>query len=103
MADAAVFELVAGALEEATALDRLQARGTLRLALKQAGLDSHGVAPDEMRAVVERVLPAELTSRGVAEAARVCERLQASIDAHRLDAAPAAETPEAIFRRLAGG
>ncbi len=44
MADS-LFEFIAAQLEERTALDKLEARGTLRIALKEAGLDLRAVTP----------------------------------------------------------
>ena len=47
MADSPAFDCVCEKLEEAPPRDRLQARGTVRLALKQAGLDARSVTPDQ--------------------------------------------------------
>jgi len=58
-----LFDAVADALEAQSPLDGLAARGTLRLALKSAGLDPKGVTPEQMRVVLERVLPGELETR----------------------------------------
>ena len=41
---ASIFELVAEELERRTDLAKLEARGTVRLSLKQAGLDAHTVS-----------------------------------------------------------
>ena len=40
MPDSAAFEFACGQLETGTSLDRLAARGTVRIALKQAGLEA---------------------------------------------------------------
>lgn len=79
------FELVAEALERETYFDRLAARGTVRLALRQAGLDARNVTSGEMRRVVELHLPAELECRGVENVTPFCARLAASLA--RLDRA----------------
>ena len=48
MADDNVFDWVCGALESATSLDRLEARGTLRLALKASGLEARTVTAEQL-------------------------------------------------------
>lgn len=82
-------------------MDRLQARGTVRLALKQAGLDPASVTPREMSVVVGKILPAELDARGVAASESICRELGASLATLPRD--QAAETPESVFGRLASG
>lgn len=98
-----VFDYAAEQLERRTDLERLEARGTLRLAVKSAGLDPREITAGQMSVVVGRVLEAELASRGVERPAAVCEDLLGAIK--QLDPAQSAEpspdSPEAIFRRLA--
>ena len=99
---AAIFDLIAEKLEERTSLEKLEARGTVRLALKESGLDPRGVTAAEMRVVLDRVMPAELRTRGVADPDRICEALSADLRGLGPEAEqPATESPEAIFRRLA--
>jgi hypothetical protein len=100
MADSACFDLTCEALERGTSLDRLQARGTVRLALKAAGLDAHDVTPDQMGAVVDKLLPRELKARGVENGDAVCATLKARLVG--MEPSRAAETPEAVFARLGG-
>jgi hypothetical protein len=101
MADAPVFEFVCGELERRTSLGRLEARGTVRLALKEAGLSANAVSVREMQVVLDRLLPAALASRGVENGEALCGEIRAG--AARVDeGARAAETPEAIFGRLGG-
>ena len=98
-----VFDHTAEQLERSTALDRLEARGTLRLAIKSAGLDAREITAGQMSVIVGRLLESDLASRGVEHPAAVCEDLLG--DLKRLDPAqsaePAPDSPEAIFRRLA--
>ncbi len=75
MADGAVFDATADALESLSTLDRLEARGTVRLALKEAGLDSAAVTVEQMVVVLERLLPGELEKRGIAAGADVCREI----------------------------
>lgn len=101
MADAPAFDWVCNALEQRSSLDRLEARGTVRIALKEAGLDSRSLTPEQMKVVLEKVLPKELGSRGVEDAQGVCSALARevlSVDA----GSSSGETPEEVFRRLAG-
>ena len=99
MAESAAFEAACTSIEQSGALDRLAARGTIRLALKEAGLEPRTVTPSQLRVVVEKVLPAALTSRGVSASAELCSRIAKSLDG--LEAGTRADTPDAIFARLA--
>lgn len=100
MADGKAFDHVCAELEGATSLDRLAARGTVRLALKGAGLDPATTTAGQMRVVVQRVLPGELAARGIADAAVVCNAIYQSLGA--IQDAVADESPEAVFKRLGG-
>ena len=88
------------ALERHGAMDRLAARGTIRIALKQAGLDARTVTPDQMRVAASRVLPTELKTRGVPDPAAVEKAILSALQGLRDDGA--AESPEAVFARLGG-
>ena len=96
-----LFEFVAGKLEEATALDKLEARGTVRLALKAAGLDPRGVTGQQMEVMLQKVLPGELSTRGVTQSQVVCEGLVSALATYRAsDAEAESESPEDVFSRL---
>jgi hypothetical protein len=75
------FDHVCEALESRTLLNRLQARGTVRCALKAAGLDASSVSARQMSEVVERILPGELESRGISDADSICRDLVRSLPA----------------------
>jgi hypothetical protein len=102
MSESAVFEFTCQGLEQATAFDSLSARGTIRLALKSAGLDAREVTTAQMIVVVKRVLPGELKARGVKEPDAMCS----TIARHLSRLAPAKEATsssvEDVFRRLGG-
>jgi len=100
MADSAAFELACELLERDTPLDRLQARGTVRLVLKAAGLEAQSVAPHQLAVAVANLLSRELESRGVPDADGFCAALRARLAT--LDTPEGAETPEAVFARLGG-
>jgi len=97
---AEAFEAVCEELERATSLDRLEARGTVRLALKRAGLEARSVTPDQMSVVVENLFPNELESRGVQDVAVVCASIRSKLST--LESVEMPETPKTVFERLGG-
>jgi hypothetical protein len=98
-----IFDFVAAEIARRTPLASLEARGTLRLALKRAGLDARQVSPSQMEVVLERVLPEELRARGVERPDEVSRSVARALLAAHPRADGPADTPEAIFRRLARG
>lgn len=100
MAESVAFDFVCSELEQRTSFDRLEARGTVRLALKSAGLEVATVSPRQMSVAVEKVLPGELVARGVDDAEAICAGIVRGLSG--LDAGAGAETPEAVFQRLGG-
>ncbi len=100
MAESEVFDFVCVELESRTDLDRIEARGTVRLALREAGLEARTVNREQMSVVVTRVLKAELDSRGVSDGASVCSEIDVLLAG--LQAESSLDTPEAVFERLGG-
>ena len=101
MAESAAFEAACSCLEQGGSRDRLAARGTIRLALKQAGLEPKTVTARQLEVVLTKLLPAELASRGITAPEELCARISKALAG--LDTgARSADTPEAIFARLAG-
>jgi hypothetical protein len=100
MADSVAFDFVCAQLEERTSFDRLEARGTVRIALKSAGLEVGTVSAPQMAVAVEKVLPGELVARGVDDADAVCAAIVRGLS--EVKDADAGETPEAVFQRLGG-
>jgi len=103
MADSAAFTWVCDELQRATRLSELEARGTVRLALKQAGLEARHTTPGEMAVLLEKVLPAELAQRAVENAAGLCRDLATRLRSQGLEDAGDAARIESVFRRLGGG
>lgn len=101
MADSRAFEFVCGELERLTSMTRLEARGTVRIALKEAGLSADAVLPLEMQVVLQKLLPKELAARAIGTAEEICRKLSAGVAA--LKDTASAQSPEAVFSRLAGG
>ena len=97
-----LFDLAAQKLEQHTGFSQLESRGTLRIALKAAGLDPRSLTLDELRVVFEKLMPGELEQRGVNDTASACTAVM-----HTLENAPIAaaadspSNPDDIFRRLA--
>jgi hypothetical protein len=100
---ATVFDFIAAELEARSGFETLQARGTIRLALKAGGLNPQHVTKDQMTAVLENLLPGELTSRGVCDAPALCSALADALKRAEIESPGSDETaPEEVFRRLAG-
>ena len=98
-----IFDFIADEIEKQTALAKLEARGTVRLALKECGFDPDALTAKQMTVVLELVLPDELTNRGVANADSICSSLATSLK----EFGEAVEeqghaSPESVFARLAG-
>ena len=103
MAAAPAFDWICAELEARSSLNRLEARGTVRLALRESGLDPAAVTGEQIRVVIERILPGELGARGIESAEELCNGLAVAIGAANLDDAPSPDdSPEAIFDRLGG-
>jgi hypothetical protein len=83
-ADSPYFERTCEMIERGTLLNRLQARGTMRFALKAAGFDARSVNRPQMLATILQALPDELRRRGVDDCQSLCNRIAeqlASLDA----------------------
>jgi hypothetical protein len=101
---ASIFDFVSEELERHSGLEKLEARGTVRLALKAAGLDPRTVTTVQMVAMLEKVMPNEMRTRGVENGEQLCQAIATRLKAaHPSTDAPAPESPESIFRRLARG
>ncbi len=100
---AVLFDIAADKLGESTDMDRLAARGTLRLALKQAGLDPQNLTVAQLRAVFEKLMPTELEARGVPDAAATCKAVMDQVaNAASTADLEASSSPDEIFKRLGG-
>jgi hypothetical protein len=98
-----LFDHAAEQLERATELDRLETRGTLRLALKQAGLETKKLTLQQLDVVFEKVMPGELETRGIDSAATTCRTVMAEITRSAGSAgAPPTGSVDEVFRRLGG-
>lgn len=77
MNDSTAFDFVSIQLEYLSDMTEMQARGTLRLALKKAGLNSETVKAEQMQVVVNELLTSFLTKRRVehVKAKKICENI----------------------------
>lgn len=98
MADGPVFEFTAERLEALSNLDGLSARGTIRIALRDSGLDTKSVSRDQMEVVLDRVLPAMLESRGCEDPDDVCVKVTGELRVFKGAVAPS-HAPESFVAR----
>jgi len=99
--DSPAFATICSALESATSMSRLEARGTMRLALKVAGLEPHTVTTKPLVVIVDRVLPDLLRTRRVPDVSVVCESLKTRLLAEgALRTSSAYDSPEDILARF---
>ena len=82
-----------------TPFNAIETRGTVRLALKSLGLEADSVPSEQMRLVVEKVLPAELEARGVPQSVEICQALALKMLGIEFQA-PRFAAPDAVFERL---
>lgn len=95
-----LFDQVCAQLAIQSDLSTLEARGTIRIALKEAGLTAAHLTSHQMKVVIEQVLPEELAARGVDDIGRICSALE--LVAKRLERDPrtdAGDRIDGLFRR----
>ena len=96
-----LFEFVSEELQKRSGLETLEARGTIRLALKSSGLTAREVTREQMTVVIDRVMPRELRVRGVDNPEAVCEELSRAVKGFEVGGGESAgSSPEDVFRRL---
>jgi hypothetical protein len=99
--DSGFFERVADELERQTDLNRLEARGTLRIALKKAGVDPNQFTFEELAAVFTNLMPQELSERGIEDPGAICRAVMESLPSELSEATEAsAASRDEIMRRL---
>jgi len=96
-----LFEFVAAELERRSDLESLEARGTVRLALKSSGLTAGEVTKKQMAVVIDQVMPRELRVRGIEDPEAVCRALSNAITGFAAEGGDSTgASPEDVFRRL---
>ena len=94
-----VFDYVCDQLEARTELDRLSARGTVRILLKDAGLEPATVGKQAMATAIHAMLPKALADRGIAEGQLAGELERGVL---QVDDQGVADTAVEVFSRLGG-
>lgn len=74
------FEWLCSELEARTSLSKLEARGTVRLVLKDVGLDPATVSAHQMNVVLLRLLAPALVKRKVEDAEALCKALAQELE-----------------------
>ena len=88
-------------LQKRSDLENLEARGTIRLALKSSGLTAREVTQEQMVVVIDQVMPRELRVRGVENPEGVCGELSQAVKGFEAENGESAgASPEDVFRRL---
>ena len=98
-----LFDFAAERLEHHTTLDRLEARGTLRIALKIAGLTAQSVTAGQLCVVFEKVMPDELEKRDVSTVAACSAVIDDLVNSPVSTDEATTAHPDDVFRRLADG
>ena len=97
-----LFDFTAEKLEQHTGFSQLEARGTLRIAVKSAGLDPRSLSIAELRVVFEKLMPGELEKRGVRDSLGACTAVMRDLaNAPTAAEASTSSNPDDVFRRLA--
>lgn len=101
MSESTVFGWLGDALEKRTSLSRIEARGTVRLVLKDAGLEPGAVNAAQLSVVITRLLPMALERRGVADARELCEALREELRGFaKTLTQPEKDTAYDVFERI---
>lgn len=96
-----LFDFAAECLEHHTGFSRIESRGTLRIALKSAGLEPKSLSLDELCVVFEKLMPGELETRGVSDANAVCSAVIGDVaESPAAAEADRSANPDDVFRRL---
>jgi len=82
-----------------TGFDALKSRGTVRLALQNAGLEPRTLTKEQAEVLLSRVLPQELKLRGIADATVQCTQMAMALKRLRFERT-APESAEAAFARF---
>ena len=98
MADSPLFAFATAELERLTSLTKAEARGTIRLALRDAGFTADAVRAEELRVVLEKLMPRELASRRISDGEAVCQQIARGLDG--IGGGASGDSPDAVFKRL---
>jgi hypothetical protein len=99
--DVDLFTIVSDRLCERSDLDRLESRGTVRIAFKRAGVDVKRFGLVDLEAVFAKIMPEELELRGCVDPGPTCDAIVRSLEGE----APrtVSGSSDEIIRRLGSG
>jgi hypothetical protein len=95
-----LFDWMASALEARTTLSRIEARGTVRHILRDAGLTPEHVTRGQLLIVLAALAPRHLRAAAIPDPEGVCERIRVDLRSAVIDESSTAEAPDEIFDRL---
>lgn len=75
MTETIAFQTACELLEQLTIMTRAEARGTVRITLKEAGVDPCLATPAEISRTLETALPAVLRTCRIGDPERICARI----------------------------
>ncbi|HBZ70435.1 MAG TPA: hypothetical protein DEP35_12195 [Deltaproteobacteria bacterium] len=100
MKESPVFTAICEVIEETSSLNRIAARGTVRLVMKEVGLEVHDVTSREMLALLDERMPRALRACGVENVDRVIERARGAVKEAGTEREP--DSAERFFDAIAG-
>jgi hypothetical protein len=95
---APAFDRICEQLEATTPLNRLEARGTIRLILRDAGLGAKTLNARQAVTMIEKLLPEMQNARGIDEADGVCTAIKRALAT--LPSADERDDLASVFRRI---
>ena len=98
MADSETFTSAARVIEDNTHLNAMQARGLVRLLLKETGLDARSFTPQQMTQLGRTMLEGALAKNGIADTRSVVEKWL--LRAGGLQAPTLTDSVEEVFARM---
>lgn len=101
LSEVGLFEWLGAELEKRTSMSLLEARGTVRLVLRDAGLDVSTVRTHQLIVVVERLMAPALKKRGVEDVDALCHALAHDLRAREeLGSDSTPDSAYDVFERL---
>ena len=100
MSGSPAFEWLCSELQQRTKLTQVQARGTVRLMLSDAGLDPNHLRKNQLLVLIERQLLAELKKRRIVHLDILAGELAARLRMTALDESKQPTDHETVFSRL---
>ncbi len=97
-----ILNWAGGQLEALSPMTAAQSRGTIRIALKKAGLDPSSFTPSQLEVVLEKIMPKELRVRGIRESGSICQSLIQALRTNFDPSKPSADPTDSVIHRIFG-